>query len=207
MLKFKEQAKIDAAKEIAEINEVLPGLYLELNEVKNELDKSKKAVISNASKTQRLLIQIKSLQAMIKQTANNPDVRFIIDESLIKNTDELLSSTVELRLHYMDVRQLKSLINKKKYILQKHLNNNGGYFIIKKGNRKSGQPQIGLKNNRCRWRLGGYFFVLNFRIAIINIANRIMRDNAWYVSITTTPFRERITAFAFLIADCNDITK
>ena len=116
LIKYKEEAKTFAASEMIEINEVLPGLYDELNAVRSELDKSNKTVISNAAKVQKLQTQAKSIKFMLKRYNDNPEF-VTMDDDIINNTDELLSTAVELRLHYMDIRQLKTLFNQNKQII------------------------------------------------------------------------------------------
>ena len=110
---YKERAKFEAREELSRIEKEIPRLQAELSELKLEVENGNKTVASNANKVQRLQTQAKALRAMLSKFDDSDS----LDGRLIDETDELLSVTVELRLHYMDVRQLKALFNQNKKII------------------------------------------------------------------------------------------
>ena len=114
---MKAEAKAEIEKEMLEVKCELSCLKAETVMKKDELDKSNKTIISNANKVQKFQMQAKALQAMIKKTGDESYILSAEDERLIDHADDLLSTTVELRLHYMDVRQLKTLFNQNKKII------------------------------------------------------------------------------------------
>jgi len=111
--------------EIIEISTNIDSKREKLKELNEELNESQKILLSNTSKIQKSSSIYKRVQYAVKRYnetiyENKPT----IDAALINEIDEFFSTTVELRLHYMDVRQLKALFtrNKKniKEVLEKY---------------------------------------------------------------------------------------
>ena len=118
---LKEQAKAQATQELTDTMEKLTSMSAKLEDTKVELDKSNKTITLNANKVQALQIQAKALRAMLKKTTDDTYTLTNDDEGLVAQADELLAATVELRLHYMDTRQLKTLFNQNKKAINETL--------------------------------------------------------------------------------------
>ena len=118
---LKTKAKVEVEKELAETVGKLAQANIELDGVKVELNESNKAIASNAKKVQALQIQAKTLRTMLKKMVDDTYTLTSDDENMIAQADELLSATVELRLHYMDIRQLKTLFAQNKKVITETL--------------------------------------------------------------------------------------
>ena len=112
---YKEQAKLEASQEMAEIEDVLPGLYSELSELKVDIAKSQSTLNSNITKTQKLQTMYKSLKFSFDRFKNSA---ILDDFDILRDVDKVLSATVEMRLHYMDLKELRSLFNKNKSVIK-----------------------------------------------------------------------------------------
>lgn len=125
-----EKAKTDALKdinltisnknaELAECIQLLNSNHQELKKLTEEIESSQKAINANAKKLHKIQTTYKAMRYAIDNYFNadvfNKDV---IDKDLSEGTDELLAPTVELKLHYMDVKQLRKLYNQNHKIIQ-----------------------------------------------------------------------------------------
>jgi hypothetical protein len=125
-----EQAKKDALAQITEqINtesQRLQGILAQIETNKAALDgiseefaQSKKTIASNANKLRTLQTLFKSMQYSSKRYFDEEGVsQEILSDNLPDQADELLSTTVELKLHLMDIRELKKLYNQNNRIIR-----------------------------------------------------------------------------------------
>lgn len=128
--KISEQAKKDALLEISEQinsqNEILSNLANKTEEQKailaaiaEEYSQSQKTITANANKLQKLQTLYKSMQYSAKKyfDENNPS-RYILAERVVSESEELLSTTIKMKLQLMDVRELKKLYNQNDRVIK-----------------------------------------------------------------------------------------
>lgn len=126
-----EKAKNDALLEInseinkkesefKELNNLLELRRQELESLKTDQEKTEKSINSNAKKLQKLQTVIKSMKYSIDNYINS-DVIDVDKVNVIDEADEILSSTVQLKLHHMDLKQLRKHFNQNNKIIQETL--------------------------------------------------------------------------------------
>jgi len=128
-----ETAKAEALKDIStklgekenELNELTKKLDLgnqELENVNSEKEKSQKSINSNAKKVQKMQTLYKSMKHAVDNFSND-DIfdKNLISKDVIEEVDEILSATVQLKLHYMDVKQLRKLFNQNNKLIKETL--------------------------------------------------------------------------------------
>jgi LPXTG-motif cell wall-anchored protein len=137
-----EMAKKDALSQIAsqinEKNKELQGIIDNIGENKNHLDniifeqnKSKKAIDSNANKLLKVQTLFKSLQYSVKRYFDEEEMpKAILNESL-DEADNLLSTTVKLKLNLMDVRDLRKRYAQNNKVIQELLVKYQGRYTTK----------------------------------------------------------------------------
>jgi len=127
---LKEKAKKSAISEIAEqISELelkhiqVQSQYIseseKLKQLEDEIAKSSELIKANALKIPKSLSILKSLKYAIKKTEED----FLLNgrihgESEIEEADELLKTTIELKLHCYDLKDLKKLFQQNKKCIQ-----------------------------------------------------------------------------------------
>ncbi len=126
-------AKMNAIKEVQdqielkhqEINALQSNkniLLSEITSLQDDMKSSQKTLSSNANKLQKSKELFKSLQYSTKRYYDLMEFnKDIFDDSDIKEAEELLSTTVELKLHHMDVRELRKRFNQNNKIIQEIL--------------------------------------------------------------------------------------
>lgn len=134
-----DQAKKDALSQIssqidsknAEIQSVIVQTEEKqklLQSISEEYSQVQKAVLSNANKLRKLQTLFKSMQYSTK-------IRFYqeatLDDNLQNEAEELLSTTVTLKLHLMDIRELRKLYNQNKKVIQELLVEYQGRYTTK----------------------------------------------------------------------------
>ena len=99
-----------------------------LQNISEEYSQVQKAVLSNANKLRKLQTLFKSMQYSTK-------IRFYqeatLDDNLQNEAEELLSTTVTLKLHLMDIRELRKLYNQNKKVIQELLVEYQGRYTTK----------------------------------------------------------------------------
>jgi hypothetical protein len=126
--KAKEEALSQIASQLNDKNTELLTIIDNIRENKNHLDniifeqnKSKKAIESNANKLLKVQTLFKSLQYSVKRYFDEEELpKAVLDESLAE-IDNLLSTTVRLKLNLMDVRDLRKRYNQNNKIIQELL--------------------------------------------------------------------------------------
>jgi chromosome segregation ATPase len=124
-----EKAKEDALKnvtveinqkngELAECIKLIDSSHQELEGLKSETEKYQKSLNSNISKLQKIQTAYKGMKYAIDNFFRIDVLDKDIIEELNSRSDELLSTTVELKLHLMDVKQLRKLYNQNYKIIQ-----------------------------------------------------------------------------------------
>jgi len=138
-----EKAKADALSDINskislkenELNECIKQIDLrrqDLESIFAEKDKSEKTITSNTKKLQKMQVVYKSMKYATENFLNN-DVfdKSIIENDLNEEIDEIFSATVNLKLHLMDVKQLRKLYNQNYKIIQETLSKYKGRYTTK----------------------------------------------------------------------------
>lgn len=124
-----EKAKEDALKnitdeidkkndELKECSQNVDKLNQELENIKNELEKSQNTLNLNNRKVQKLKTTYKSMQYAIDKFFNTDNLNEDTVKELKDESNEILSTTVELKLHLMDVKQLHKLYNQNYKIIK-----------------------------------------------------------------------------------------
>jgi len=85
----------------------------------DEMAKTEKSVTFNANKVRQLQTLFKSMQYSTKRYFDYDGFsREIITDNLAVEADELLETTVKLKLHLMDIRELRKLYNQNNKVIQ-----------------------------------------------------------------------------------------
>jgi hypothetical protein len=94
----------------------------QLDHLIEEQDKSKKTLASNANKLLQAQTLFKSLQYSVKRYFDDGGLsKAILRETASDEAEELLSTTVRLKLNLMDIRELRKRYNQNNKIIQKLL--------------------------------------------------------------------------------------
>lgn len=116
------QQLIDKTNELKSCDEQLIIRKQEIQSLIDETDKSNKNIESNNKKLKKVKDAIKRMQYIVD---NFYDGNQNIDNALFENVNqeisELFETTVELKLHCMDVKQLKKLYNQNYKIIKETL--------------------------------------------------------------------------------------
>jgi hypothetical protein len=112
--KAKKDALSQIASQVDDKNAELQSIIGNISENKNHLEniifeqnKSQKTIDSNANKLLKIQTLFKSLQYSVKKYFDEEEMpKAILDESL-DEVDDLLSTTVKLKLNLMDIRDLR----------------------------------------------------------------------------------------------------
>ncbi len=125
-----EQAKNDALLKISEQindqNEQFLALVKKTEEQKatleaisEEYSQSQKTIITNANKLRKMQTLYKSMQYSAKKYFDEESLsKDIFADSSPSESEELLSTTIKLKLHLMDVRELRKLYNQNYRVIQ-----------------------------------------------------------------------------------------
>lgn len=119
-----EKAKADALSEVEEtisekqreidslVSQIEANRY-ELEQFATEIAKSDKTIASNAKKLQKMQTLYKSMKYTVENFFNNdfPGITNKETDNLVDEAEDVLSTTVELKLHHMDVKELRKLFN------------------------------------------------------------------------------------------------
>jgi predicted RNase H-like nuclease (RuvC/YqgF family) len=126
--KAKKDALVQITSQINAKNAELQSIIGNIEENKQQLDnliteqnKSHKTINLNANKLLKIQTLLKSLQYSVKKYSDEEGMpRDILNESL-DEADNLLSTTVKLKLNLMDVRELRKRYNQNNKIVQELL--------------------------------------------------------------------------------------
>jgi chromosome segregation ATPase len=128
-----EKAKRDALNQIADqIDEKKRGLddiifqiaenKIRLDGLIQEQEKSKKTLTSNANKLLKAQTLFKSVQYSAKRYFDSEETpKEILNETPFDEADELLSTTVKLKLNLMDIRELRKRYNQNYKVIKELL--------------------------------------------------------------------------------------
>jgi len=138
-----DQAKKDALSQISSQidskNAELQGIIVQAEEkqkllesISEEYSQSQKTISSNANKLRKLQTLFKSMQYSIKRYFNEEAFsKEILADNLPNEAEELLSTTVTLKLHLMDIRELRKLYNQNNKVIQELLVKYQGRYTTK----------------------------------------------------------------------------
>jgi len=103
------------------------------SDLANQIIDHSKKLDSVAKKLQKAELQYKSMQNAVKKNRLLFDGGQDIDpnNALLSDVSELLSTTVELNLHYMDLKQLRSRFNQNKSVIKETLKRYEGRYTTK----------------------------------------------------------------------------
>lgn len=112
------QSEIDSQNSrLSEIRNDIERSESQLKDITQKAADSEKQISSNANKLLKIKTQFKSLQYTVKRYNDYEEIPSeILSETEADETDELLSTTIKLKLHLMDIRELK-----KRYALNNKL--------------------------------------------------------------------------------------
>lgn len=138
-----DQAKKDAlsqlSSQIDSTNAELQGIIVQaqgkqklLESISEEYSQTQKTISSNANKLRKLQTLFKSMQYSIKRYFDEEAFsKEILADNLPNEVEELLSTTVTLKLHLMDIRELRKLYNQNNKVIQELLVKYQGRYITK----------------------------------------------------------------------------
>lgn len=127
--KIADKAKKDALSQISSQidikNAELQAISAKVEERQNKLedlleecDQADKKILSNANKLGRIQSLFKSMQYSTKRYFDQESLpKEILNDILPKESEELLSTTVELKLHLMNIRDLRKLYNQNSKVI------------------------------------------------------------------------------------------
>jgi len=125
-----EQAKKDALLKISEqINDQTEKFLTlvknteeqkaALEAISEEYSQSQKAIITNANKLRKIQTLYKSMQYSANKYFDEDAIsKDILTDSNSSESEDLLSTTIKLKLHLMDIRELRKLYNQNYRIIQ-----------------------------------------------------------------------------------------
>lgn len=106
----------------AAINNQITHAQSKLTTLSGEIAQSEKAVALNAGKVRQLQTTFKSMQYSITRYFDQePGSKEILDDKSSAEAEELLSTTVKLKLHLMDIQELRKLYKQNNKIIQELL--------------------------------------------------------------------------------------
>ena len=137
-----DQAKKDALSQISSQidrkNNELQSVIVQTEEkqklfqnISEEYSQVQKAVLSNANKLRKLQTLFKSMQYSTRIWYNPEAMLDMLDFNWANEVEELLSTTVTLKLHLMDIRELRKLYNQNKKVIQELLVEYKGRYTTK----------------------------------------------------------------------------
>jgi predicted RNase H-like nuclease (RuvC/YqgF family) len=101
--------------ELNVLSERINSTQQDLENLKADLEKSEKNLATNTKKLQKMLTLYKSMKYSVE---NFLDRNLITGDDLRSEVEDILSPTVQLKLHNMDVKQLRKLFNQNEKIIQ-----------------------------------------------------------------------------------------
>jgi hypothetical protein len=138
-----DQAKKDALSQISgqieEKNAELKTIIAQVEEkqelfhsTSQELEQSQKTILSNANKLRKMQTLLKSIQYSTKRYFDHESfTKEVLTDDLLNEAEESLSTTVTLKLHLMDIRELRKLYNQNKRVIQELLTKYQGRYTTK----------------------------------------------------------------------------
>jgi hypothetical protein len=117
-----DELRAQHERKFTELNEQILAAQAKLTGVSEEVAKSEKSLALNANKLRRLQTLFKSMQFSTKRYFDeNGFSRELLTDETISEADELLSTTVQLKLHLMDIRELRKLYSQNSKVIQELL--------------------------------------------------------------------------------------
>ena len=126
-LEIANQAKIDIKKECEDIIIKTDETQKKHEALQEECTKSEKTIATNANKLLRLKTLIKSAQHSAKRLFDYNEyereaaLKSAIDEPIPDEVDDLLSTTIKLKLNLMDIRELRKRYNQNSKVIKELL--------------------------------------------------------------------------------------
>ena len=142
-VEIKSQAQKDALSKVAgqieSQNETLQSVVSQtadaqrtLESLSEQVAQSEKAAALSASKVRKFQTMLKSMQYSTARYFDEEGVsKETVSGELVAESEELLSTTVKLKLHLMDVRELRKLYNQNSKIIQELLVRYQGRYTTK----------------------------------------------------------------------------
>ncbi len=135
----KNDALLQISDKINEQNSVLQKIIAQTEEkqqllivLTEEYEKTEKSILLNANKTKKFQTMLKSMQYSAQRYFESEGFsRDLPSNEKICEVDELLSTTVKLKLHLMDIRELRKLYNQNEKIIQEILVKYQGRYTTK----------------------------------------------------------------------------
>jgi hypothetical protein len=117
-----EQAKSDIKKECADIINTTSEFQKKYETIQEECNKSEKTIATNANKLLRIKALFKSVQYSVKRFFEYGTIsEDILNEPMPEEVDDLLSTTVKLKLNLMDIRELRKRYNQNSKVIKELL--------------------------------------------------------------------------------------
>jgi hypothetical protein len=117
-----EQAKNDVKKEYEDIINKTDEFQKKYEALQEEYNKSERIIATNANKLLRIKTLFKSVQYSAKRFFDYETVsKDALNESLPTEVDDLLSTTIKLKLNLMDIRELRKRYNQSNKVIKELL--------------------------------------------------------------------------------------
>jgi hypothetical protein len=117
-----QRAKSDIEKKCEDIISKTDEFQKKYEALKTECDKSEKTIATNANKLLRIKTLFKSVQYSVSRFFNYESVsKDMLNEPLPDEIDDLLSTTVKLKLNLMDIRDLRKRYNQNSKVIKELL--------------------------------------------------------------------------------------
>jgi hypothetical protein len=137
--KAKEDALAQIAERIESENQRLQSIANQaaetqqnLDSLAEKLDQTENSIRLNANKVRKLQTLLKSMQYSVERYFNEEGFsKEILNDKLIAEAEELLSTTVKLKFHLMDIRELKKLYGQNSRVIQELLVKYQGRYTTK----------------------------------------------------------------------------
>jgi hypothetical protein len=114
-----EQAKTDIKNKHDDIVKKTEELQAQYDALREEYNESEKNIASNANKLLRVKALFKSVQYSAKRYFDYESIsKDMLNDSVPEEVDDLLSTTIKLKLNLMDIRELKKRYNQNNKVIK-----------------------------------------------------------------------------------------
>jgi hypothetical protein len=127
-----DKKKEESLQGLSELEKKEADLQQKLTAMRDEVAQSEKTVASNGNKVLKLQTALKSMQYAVKRYSEDESLyNEVTKEGAVAETEELLSTTIKLKLHLMDIRELRKLYNQNNKLIQELLKKYQGRYTTK----------------------------------------------------------------------------
>ncbi len=122
----------DKEKELSDCITQIDACRQDITTLSEEKEKYEKSIASNAKKLQKIQYLYKSMKHAVELFEISDTIsKNNISDNLDNESEEVLATTIQLKLHHMDVKQLRKLFNQNNKMIQDTLEKYKGRYTTK----------------------------------------------------------------------------